>query len=111
MFPINRQPVSQGATGLAVHTPREIKKIQELAMIVQIECGSLPIGALCFASRQGRGSSSFRDLTGDYGIIKPLSRTMLLANFAVADTTPTAPSQDVKLAGRSKPKPGNHDVV
>src|SRR6185312_130894 len=35
-------------------------------------------------------SRLFRDLPGDYGIITPHRQTMLLANFAVADTTPPA---------------------
>ena len=42
---------------------------RELAALVKVERDSRPMGGrLCFASLQGRVSSSFRDLTGDYGI-------------------------------------------
>jgi len=109
ILPRQQPAQSLRAAGSVVYTTREIKISQELAVLVQIECDSFPMRAPVFRLAARTRGQFLQGLNRGLRYYRTSFLTMLLANFAVADTTPTAPSQDVKLAGRSKPKPGNHD--
>jgi hypothetical protein len=67
-------------------TPGRFLPFYELA---RVEREIAPIGGACVGPLQGPLSGSFKDY-GHISTIIPHLRTMLLANFAIADTTPPA---------------------